>query len=117
MMKSNVFNLIKFKDIPSKANILTSTWDIKKKYSGVNIESLNALGYEKFYGVHYDSDNMASPVTNDRGTKIVLVSAMMAAQTTNILDIIGLFLRGDFTENEEPIQVDIPQEFENVFEE
>ena len=72
---------------------------------------LNDRGYEKFDGVHYDSANIASPVTNDESIKIVSVLTIMSAWTTKILDVKGALLHGEFTENEEPIYIEIPQGF------
>ena len=109
--KYNVWTPIKWKDVPSEAKILTSTWAMKKKSSGVHRARLNARGYEKADGFNYDRANIASPVTNDISIKIVLVLAIMAAWTTNILDVKGALLHGEFTENEEPIYMDIPQGF------
>ena len=50
---------------------------MNNKSSGVHRESLNARGYEQVDGVHYDSANNVSTVTNDTITKILLVSAIM----------------------------------------
>ena len=99
------------KDVPPKANILTPTCATKKKSSGVHRERLNACGYEQVDGVNYDSANIESPVTNYIITKIVLVLKIMAAWTTNILDVKVLFLHGGFNENEEPIYMKIPKVF------
>ena len=107
--ESNVWNPIKLKDVPSKANILTPTCAMKKKASGVQRESLNACGYDQVDGVNYNSANIESPLTNDMITKIVLVLKIMAAWTANIIYVKVLFLHGGFNENEEPIYMKIPK--------
>ena len=61
--KSNVWNPIKLKDVPSEANILTYTCAIKKKASGVQRERLNSCGYEQVDGVNDESSNIEYPVT------------------------------------------------------
>ena len=65
----------------------------------MNRARLNACEYEKFYGVHYDSTNATSPVTNNISIDIVLVMKIMAAWTTNILDVKRELLYGSFNEN------------------
>ena len=100
MKKYNVCTPIKLKDVPAESKILTYTWDIKKKISRVHIARMNARGYEKIYGVNYESANISSPVTNDKSIKIVLVLVIIAACTTKVLDVKGSFLHGEFTENE-----------------
>ena len=85
----NVWAPIKLKGVPDEANMLTSTWDMKKKSSWVHIARLNDHGYEKVYGVHYDSAIVASQVTNDVRIKTVLVLAIISAWTTKITDVKG----------------------------
>ena len=99
MEKYNVWTPINFKYVPVKDNIFTSTWAMKKISSVVNRARMNFHGYDKVDGVHYDSANITSPVTNDIRIKIVLVLVVMAACTTKILDIKLSFLHGKFTEN------------------
>ena len=65
MKKYNFWTSIKFKDVSAEANVLTSTWAMNKKFSGVHIARLNTRGYEQVDGVHYYSANIASPVNND----------------------------------------------------
>ena len=96
------------KDVPAEANILISSWSMKKKASGVNREILNACGYEQVYGVNCNSSNNSSPLTNDTRIKIVLELTIMAAYTTKIIDVKVSFLHGEFTENEEPIYMKVP---------
>ena len=76
---------------------------MNNKASGVHIERLNSCGYEQVDWEHYDIANIASPVTNDMITNIVLVLEIMAAWTTEIIYVKVLFLHGEFTNNEEPI--------------
>ena len=57
-------------------------------------ERLNACGYKQVDGVQYDSANIVYPVNNDMITKIVLVSAIMVAWKTKIIDVKVLLLHG-----------------------
>ena len=115
--KCYVWTPIKLKDVTSEAKILKSTWDMKKKESGVHREIMNDRGYEQVYGVHYDNVNIASLVNNDTSIKIVLVLETMASWTTKIIGVKGTLMHGEFTKNEEPIYMDIPQVFEKYSEE
>ena len=107
--KYNIWNPIKLKDVKSEAKLLTPNCVMKKKASGVQIESLNACGYDQVDGVNYNSANIESPLTNDMITKIVLVLKIMAAWTANIIYVKVLFSHGGFNENEEPIYMKIPK--------
>ena len=89
MKKYNFWTPIKLKGVSAEAKMLTSTWYIKKKSSRVHIARLNDHGYEKVYGVHYDSVIVASQVTNDVRIKTVLVLAIISAWTTKITDVKG----------------------------
>ena len=65
------------KDVLAEAKILTSTWSMKKKSSGVHRARLNTCGYDQLDEVHYVSADIISPVNNDMIIKIVLVLAIM----------------------------------------
>ena len=94
MEKYNVWTPINFKYVPVKDNIFTSTWAMKKISSVVNRARMNFHGYDKVDGVHYDSANIVSTVTDDTIAKIVLVLAIMIAWTTKIIDVKLLLLHG-----------------------
>ena len=81
---------------------------MKKKSNGVHRAGLNTCCFDQVDEVHYVSSDIVSPVNNDMIIKIVLVLAIMAAQITNIIDVKGFFYE-EFTENEEPFYMKIPQ--------
>ena len=89
MKDYNVWTPIKLKGVPAEAKMLTSTWDMNKKSSGLHIERLNDHGYEQVYGLHYDSIIVSSQLSNDARIKTVLVLAIIAAWTTKIPDVKG----------------------------
>ena len=65
MKEYDVWTPTKLKNVPAEAKSLTYTWDMKKISSGVNRAGLYDRGYNPVDGVHYDSANIPSPVTND----------------------------------------------------
>jgi hypothetical protein len=73
MKKYKVFKAVSKDKLPKQAKILTSTWAMKKKSSGVYRARVTARGYEQIDGVHYDKDTKASPVVNEATILIVFV--------------------------------------------
>ena len=64
MQYHKVFQLIQRSEVPKDANVITSTWAMKKKSNGTLHARLNACGYEQVDGEHYDKDGVASPTVN-----------------------------------------------------
>jgi hypothetical protein len=62
MIKTNVFKVVTYKDVPKGSKILTSTWAMKKKASGIYHAQINARGYEQVNGEHYDASQKSAPV-------------------------------------------------------
>jgi hypothetical protein len=56
MIKNKVWKAVPKTSVPKEATILTSTWAMKKKASGVYHARLNARGYEQIDGEHFDKD-------------------------------------------------------------
>ena len=55
------------KEFGSKgAKILSTTWAMKKKSNGVFRARINAQGFEQVDGEHYESHDIAAPVSNER---------------------------------------------------
>lgn len=75
--------------------ILTTTWAMKKKTSGIFPARVNARGYEQVDGIHYDSSHTAAPVTNDVTICIMFTVAMMAKWSAYLIDINSAFLMVD----------------------
>ena len=115
MQKFTVWTPRKLRSLPPDAKIITSTWAMKKKASGIYRARLNARGFEQVNGIHFNQENIASPVTNDMSIRIVMVLALMAGWISQILDVKGAFLHGEFEEGEEPIYMEVPQGFEKYY--
>ena len=69
---------MKLKDVPEGAKVLSTTWEMKKKESGVFRARLNARGFEKIEGMHYDAASISSPVATDVSIRIAMVMGLMA---------------------------------------
>eukprot|EP00979_Chaetoceros_neogracilis_P016407 scaffold7985_cov123-Chaetoceros_neogracile.AAC.1 len=88
---------------------------MKKKANGTYRARLNARGYEQVEGLHYDAANIAAPVTNEMSIRIVMVLALMAAWTAQIIDVKGAFLHGEFDENFEKVYLRPPKGFQHIY--
>ena len=113
-MKNDCFEEVPVKDVKPGTKIITSTWAMKKKASGRYRARLNARGFEQQEGVHYDPEQISSPVTNDATIRIVLVLMIMAYWASYLGDVYGAFLMGKFEEEEE-LLMEIPREFESKY--
>ena len=65
------------KNVPKGSKIITSTWACKKKANGTYRARLNGRGYEQVDGEHYDSSDIAAPVTNEMTVRSMLTIALM----------------------------------------
>jgi hypothetical protein len=81
MVKHWAWQAILIKDIPQDVKIMTLTWALKKKANGSFRIRLNARGYKKIDGIHYDSHSISAPVTNDVTIRVVLTLMIMARWT------------------------------------
>jgi hypothetical protein len=95
-----VFETIKVDDIPTNAKVMTSTWAMKKKASGKYRARVNARGYEQVEGIHYNGNDIASPVANEMTVRIVMTLPIMAGWYCALLDVVGAFLNGRFDNDE-----------------
>lgn len=68
-------------------------------------------------GVHYNQENIASPVINDMSIRIAMVLALMVGWASKIIDVKGVFLHGKFEADEELICMEVPQGFEKHYRE
>ena len=66
MVKMKVWKRIKKNLVPKGAKILSTTWAMKKKSNGVFRARINAQGFEQVDGEHYESHDIAAPVSNER---------------------------------------------------
>ena len=65
--------------------------------------------------LHYDADNILSPVINGMSINIVIALKLMAGWITNILDVKGAFLYGEFNKVEKKIYMEVPELFEGIY--
>jgi hypothetical protein len=114
IMKHNVFQEVPRDEVPEGAKILTSTWAMNKKSNGTFRARMNARGFQKIDGEHYDSTSIASPVANEVTIRCMFVLMLMAYCMGELLDVKGAFLHGDF-ENGERLYMEVPQWFEEWF--
>ena len=115
MEEMGVWKVMDKEDIPKDAKVLTSTWAMKQKASGVKRARLVGHGFKQVDGVHFDGTNIASPVTNDMSVRIVMVLALMAGWTHRIVDIKGAFLHGEFDEGTPDVYMEIPDGMKKIY--
>ena len=111
MVDAVAWKAIMIKDLPRGAKIVTSTWAMKKKSSGVFRARINARGFEQVDGLHCKEDDEAGPVVNDATFHILLILMLMAEWSAHVLDVKGAFLDGLF-EDGEAICMKVPEGFE-----
>merc|ERR1739848_491062 len=87
---------------------------MKKKSNGVFRARMNMRRYEQIDGEHYNSDFIASPVTNDVTIRVIMALMIMAGWASHIVDVKGAFLHGEFENNEE-LYFKVPQGFEQHY--
>jgi len=92
MVKMKVWKPVESKLVPSNAKVIASTWAMKKKANGTFRARLNARGFEQIDGVHYDSTNIFSPVTNASTIRIIMVLSISNGWTNELIDVKGAFL-------------------------
>ncbi len=112
--KHKVFKAVPRAEVPLASKILTSTWAMKKKASGIFRARLNARGYEQVPGKHYDPNSIAAPVTSDVTIRIVLTLLLLARWYAELIDVKGAFLHGEFEEGE-TLYMEIPEGFEQYY--
>jgi hypothetical protein len=105
------FQEVKRNEVPKDTKIMSSTWAMKKKASGIYRARLNAGGFEQVDGEHYDKTQISSPVVNEITVRMVLTLICMARWCAMLLDVKGAFLCG----NGEKIYMEIPQGFERFY--
>ena len=113
--KYSVWTTTKLKDVPKGTRVITSTWAMKKNASRTYRARLNTRGFHQVEGAHYDTEDIASLVTNDMSIRIVIVTTVMTGWITNIIDVKGAFLHGEFDEGTEPVYMAGPEGFEDIY--
>ena len=107
----DVFKPVLREDVPNGSKFVSTTWAMKKKASGKLRARMNMRGFEQRDQIHYDSMNIASPVTNDVTVRVCLVLMLMAGWMARLVDVNGAFLHGEF-DNGEVIYTEVPEGFE-----
>ncbi len=77
MVKNQVFEEVNKNDLPEGAKVIDSTWACKKKSTGTLRGRLNARGFKKIPGKHYDPFSIVSAVKNGM-TICILLTIMLA---------------------------------------
>jgi len=57
---------------------------------------LNTRGFEQVVGMHYDSTNISSPVTNELTIRIIMVLTIIYGWENELIDVKGSFLYENF---------------------
>ena len=96
-MKDNgVFEAVPMTQVPIDADVIDSTWAMKKKASGVYRARLAARGFKQRAGVSFDPRDIMSPVVHEITVRIMLVLMIMALWHAEIIDVKGAFLKASF---------------------
>jgi hypothetical protein len=111
MVKNQVWTEVHKKDVPRNAKLMSSTWAMKKKSNGTYRARLNARGYEQVDGIHYDSSNISSPVTNYVTIRIIMALMIIFKWSAQSVDVKGAFSCENFKDGEE-IFMEFPEGFE-----
>ena len=114
MIKNKVWTVIKKKDVLKNADIIDSTWAMKKKANGQHCARLAARGFKQTHGKSFEYHDILSPVVHDIAVHIVLTILLMSGWAAHIVDVNGAFLLGEFRENEH-IYMKIPKGFEQFY--
>ena len=65
-------------------------------------------------GIHYNSNDKAAPVAGNMTVMIMFVLMIMASLWSELLDVKGAFLNGQFAEGEQ-LYMHVPQGFEQYY--
>jgi hypothetical protein len=114
MNKYKVWKPVNKKDFRKGEKVLSTTWAMKKKSNGKYRARLNARGFAKIDGVHYDEDTESSPVVNEATILVVFVLRLLAGWSASIVDVNGAFVNGRF-ESRHKMYMDVAQGFEKHY--
>jgi Reverse transcriptase (RNA-dependent DNA polymerase) len=111
MLKHKVPKVVKHRDVPKGALLLTSTWAMKQKADGMYRARMTGCGYEQVDSKHYDSDSIASPIANNITSHLLFVLMVILFCIGFIMNLNGAFLLGNIEKGKE-LHMKIPQGFE-----
>ena len=106
--------MVKKKDVPKNADIIDSTWTMKKKANGQYHAHLAARGFKQIHGKSFVYQDTSSPVVHDIAVHIVLTMLLMSSWVAHIVDVNRAFLLGEFKVNQH-IYMKIPKGFEKFY--
>ena len=114
-MKDNgVFDAVPMTQVPIDADVIDSTWAMKKKASGVYRARLAARGFKQRAGVSFDPRDIMSPVVHEITVRIMLVLMVMALWHAEIIDVKGAFLKASF-DPKHKVYMEIPKGFQKFY--
>jgi hypothetical protein len=111
MVNNKVWRAVPKNYVPKNAKVMYSTWAMKKNSNGTYCARLNARGYKQVDGIHYDTSNISSPVTNDATIRIIMVLMIIFKWSAKVVDVKGAFLCGSLKDGEE-IFMEVQEGFE-----
>ena len=114
MEDNGVFEAIPITQVPTNADIIDSTWAMKKKASGVCHARLAARGFKQCAGVSYDPRDIMIPVVHGITVRITLVLMIMALWHAEIIDVKGAFLKASF-DPKHKVYMEIPKGFKKFY--
>lgn len=115
MDKFKALTAVKKSTLPPGTKPLTTVWACKKKSNGDMRARMNAHGFKQEDQVHYQSDNLAAPVTNPCSVRIAFtLYASNPKWIAKIVDVEGAFLQGEFTDGE-VMYIYVPEGWEKFY--
>ena len=114
MIKNQVWTVVKKKDVLKNADIIDSTWAMKKKANGQYHACLPAREFKQTHGKPFVYHDILSLVVHDVMVHIVLTMLLMSGWAAHIVDVNRAFLLGEFKENEH-IYMKILKGFEKFY--
>ena len=114
MHKNDVWEVVDKDNIPPGADIIDSTWVMKKKSNGEYWARLAARGFKQTQGKLFVHHDISSVVVHDVTVRIMLVLMLMGNMEAHLVDVNGAFLLGEF-KLDEKILMRIPHGFEKFY--
>ena len=114
MEDNGVFEAVPISLVPANADVIDSTWAMKKKASGVYCARLVTRGFKQRAGVSYNPRDIMSPVVHEITVCIMLVLMIMALWHAEIIDVKGAFLKASF-DAKHTVYMEIPKGFEKFY--
>ena len=115
MMSHKAWIAVPRSEVPKGTKILGSTWAMKRKANGTRRARLNTKGCSQRPGLHYDEDNISSPVTNLTSIRIAFIIMIMADMVGWVKDVNGAFLTGEFQATDPVLYMHIPKGMEKWY--